>query len=67
MSERLVRITDGLAVNPAEVSTVTRAERSDVTIITMRDGARHEVHPAYGQAAYERFDGVVRMLLAARE
>jgi len=67
MSAGVVKIGDGLAVNPEEVATVYLEERrSGATVhIIMRDGERFGIVLADQQTGQMRFDQVVQLLRVA--
>lgn len=63
---KLVRLSETIYVNPAEVASVTLPDRVEHVLVTMRSGERHIIERSYGGSRWKKYDQIIRAIEAAQ-
>jgi hypothetical protein len=59
---KLVRLSETVHVNPAEIASVVLPDRADYVLVTMRNGERHTVERSYNGTRWEKYDQIIRAI-----
>lgn len=62
---KLVRLTETIHVNPAEIASAVLPDRGDHVVVTMRNGEQHVVEPSYGRTRWQMYDQLLKAIEAA--
>lgn len=63
---KLVRLSETVHVNPAEIASVTLPDRAEHVLVTMRSGERHIAERSYNGSRWEKYDQIIRAIEAAQ-
>lgn len=63
----IVKIGDGIAVNPVFVVSVTRSFHDTHVLVRTKDGACHEVTRGYGESIWDAEKRIIDLLNSARK